>query len=308
MPGIEACTECRRGAVALMLLGAVALVSPALAQTRASPPAPSQAAAAQASAPLRLSPEQVKSVQLLLNAQGDSAGPVDGVLGTKTGAALARFQRQHGLDPTGEPNPATLAALGLLVREASSPAASAAPSGPAVPSGQQQPKAPSQAQPAQNAPQALPAQASGSSERDRSAAAQGVGSEKQYAAALSEQQPAQKDGTGAAGQAQASGEQRSRPLDRPTAALTCPERGDGERGAEEPASGGQARFGGQPSLAQACALLERNGFKNVRAMYRDPNGGWVGLALKQQAVEVWVGPKGTIGARPLLGRLSEAGR
>lgn len=63
---------------------------------------------------------------------------------------------------------------------------------------------------------------------------------------------------------------------------------------------GQAGSGHRLSLAEACALLAGQGFQDVRALARDVNGTWLGLAVKEQAVEVWVDANGNIGARPLL--------
>jgi peptidoglycan hydrolase-like protein with peptidoglycan-binding domain len=58
-------------------------------------------------------PERVRRLQEGLTAAGFDAGPVDGVMGERTRAALREFQRARGLDPTGEPNQATLTELGV---------------------------------------------------------------------------------------------------------------------------------------------------------------------------------------------------
>jgi peptidoglycan hydrolase-like protein with peptidoglycan-binding domain len=58
-------------------------------------------------------PERVRRVQERLTAAGFDAGPADGVMGGRTRAALREFQRARGLDPTGEPNQATLTELGV---------------------------------------------------------------------------------------------------------------------------------------------------------------------------------------------------
>jgi len=46
----------------------------------------------------------VRNIQLILNKNGYDAGGADGVMGEKTKAAIISFQRDNGLDPTGEVN------------------------------------------------------------------------------------------------------------------------------------------------------------------------------------------------------------
>jgi peptidoglycan hydrolase-like protein with peptidoglycan-binding domain len=52
-------------------------------------------------------------IQLLLQEAGHSPGPVDGQWGPRTQRAMAAFQRASGLPPSGEPDAATLDALGF---------------------------------------------------------------------------------------------------------------------------------------------------------------------------------------------------
>jgi peptidoglycan hydrolase-like protein with peptidoglycan-binding domain len=52
-------------------------------------------------------------IQLLLQEAGHSPGPVDGHWGPRTQRAMAAFQRASGLPPSGEPDAATLDALGF---------------------------------------------------------------------------------------------------------------------------------------------------------------------------------------------------
>jgi peptidoglycan hydrolase-like protein with peptidoglycan-binding domain len=59
-----------------------------------------------------LSRERVRRAQERLAAAGFDPGPVDGVVGARTRAALRAFQEARGLDPTGEPDGSTLAELG----------------------------------------------------------------------------------------------------------------------------------------------------------------------------------------------------
>jgi hypothetical protein len=53
----------------------------------------------------------VRSVQEMLKREGLDVGPLDGILGPRTAAALREFQQQHGLARSGEPDEATLKEL-----------------------------------------------------------------------------------------------------------------------------------------------------------------------------------------------------
>lgn len=57
--------------------------------------------------------ERIKQVQQKLKDQGHDAGPVDGVMGPKTQAALKEFQSAKGLKDSGQLDRETMAALGL---------------------------------------------------------------------------------------------------------------------------------------------------------------------------------------------------
>jgi murein L,D-transpeptidase YcbB/YkuD len=61
----------------------------------------------------KLSQEQVKHMQHLLNKQGHNAGPEDGIMGPKTKKALKDFQTSQGIPATGKPDMKTLNALGM---------------------------------------------------------------------------------------------------------------------------------------------------------------------------------------------------
>jgi len=58
-------------------------------------------------------PKMVRRVQHTLNNRGFDAGPVNGVLGASTRAALKRFQQGENLEASGDLNAQTLAALGI---------------------------------------------------------------------------------------------------------------------------------------------------------------------------------------------------
>lgn len=80
----------------------VVMAAPALAQS------PPPLAYAQP-----LAPPAVRAVQDKLHQLGAYAGAVDGTWGPDSQAALQQFQQGHGLQVTGQINPATAAALGL---------------------------------------------------------------------------------------------------------------------------------------------------------------------------------------------------
>ena len=47
-------------------------------------------------------PKAIKTVQEILNQNGYEAGTADGVMGGKTKAAVAQFQKDNGMEPTGQ--------------------------------------------------------------------------------------------------------------------------------------------------------------------------------------------------------------
>lgn len=121
-----------RGRVALAFLLAFALSPPALAAGAPAPPEPGPVRAA--AAVLRLAQAEaapardlVRAVQEGLAALGYDPGPIDGVAGPKTRAAIGDFQTAAGLAPDGTASPALLArlnaALEAVKTEALEPAA-----------------------------------------------------------------------------------------------------------------------------------------------------------------------------------------
>jgi osmotically inducible lipoprotein OsmB len=79
--------------------------------------------------------EYLRRVQQSLNDQGYNAGPVDGIWGPKTAAALKEFQGDHGLETNGHIDAQTISALGIAqpaesntTRSATSTTAGASPS------------------------------------------------------------------------------------------------------------------------------------------------------------------------------------
>jgi peptidoglycan hydrolase-like protein with peptidoglycan-binding domain len=61
----------------------------------------------------QLRPASVQAIQVRLRSLGFYNGAVDGVWGGGTQAAIERFQQGRGLQPNGQLNPATIAAMGL---------------------------------------------------------------------------------------------------------------------------------------------------------------------------------------------------
>jgi peptidoglycan hydrolase-like protein with peptidoglycan-binding domain len=61
-----------------------------------------------------LDPAAIRMIQQALGQRGALAGSADGLWGENTVGAMRAFQRAQGLEPSGEPDVYTLAALGLL--------------------------------------------------------------------------------------------------------------------------------------------------------------------------------------------------
>jgi localization factor PodJL len=55
--------------------------------------------------------QAVRNIQLILQKNGYDTGAADGVMGDKTKAAIAAFQKANGMEPTGEVNEALVTAL-----------------------------------------------------------------------------------------------------------------------------------------------------------------------------------------------------
>src|SRR5437764_239021 len=64
-------------------------------------------------AALKLSPDQIREIQIVLNERGFNVGRPDGHLGKRTIEALTTFQRQQGFQATGRIDSQTVSALGL---------------------------------------------------------------------------------------------------------------------------------------------------------------------------------------------------
>lgn len=126
--------------VATVMLAGVLPNSGVLAQTT-SPPAATSAA---------LSEPMIKALQEALNKQG-IAVKVDGVLNDETRAAIKKYQSQHHVPVTGEPDKATLDKLGVRQSAALAPSQVLAQATPTAPAGS--PSAPGQT-PASPAPAA----------------------------------------------------------------------------------------------------------------------------------------------------------
>ena len=98
------------GIATAVTIGALA-VTPALAQTSATPQPSTQTSNAQV--PGALSTNMVQRIQTRLQQQGLYRGKVDGVWGPETRTAVRDFQQAHGLRPTGLIDSQTMADLQL---------------------------------------------------------------------------------------------------------------------------------------------------------------------------------------------------
>lgn len=78
--------------------------------------------------------ERVRQVQEALKDKGMDPGPVDGIMGPKTQAALREFQKQEGMEETGRLDAETMSKLGVASAGAGSPPA-ASPRGDSGTSG-----------------------------------------------------------------------------------------------------------------------------------------------------------------------------
>jgi len=58
----------------------------------------------------------VRRAQEALESRGFAVGPIDGIVGPRTRAALRAYQQQRGLTPTGQPDPDTLRSLDIADR------------------------------------------------------------------------------------------------------------------------------------------------------------------------------------------------
>jgi peptidoglycan hydrolase-like protein with peptidoglycan-binding domain len=74
---------------------------------------PNQPSGTEAGGALNLGRDQVRQAQMVLKEKGFDAGEADGVLGPRTRKALIAFQRQQGLEPSGEIDQRTATALGI---------------------------------------------------------------------------------------------------------------------------------------------------------------------------------------------------
>jgi peptidoglycan hydrolase-like protein with peptidoglycan-binding domain len=90
---------------------------------------------------------QTRMLQTQLNRMGLDAGPADGIMGTKTRAALEKFQTQKGLNASGQIDRETMTALRSLRGQSALARRSRQGGSP-----QPQPDSQPQSQPDQNAP------------------------------------------------------------------------------------------------------------------------------------------------------------
>jgi peptidoglycan hydrolase-like protein with peptidoglycan-binding domain len=65
--------------------------------------------------------DQVRMAQQALQEKGYNPGPIDGVMGSKTRAALKEFQRKEGLEANGRLDMTTMSRLGMEGRTSETP-------------------------------------------------------------------------------------------------------------------------------------------------------------------------------------------
>jgi len=129
----------------LALLAGVSSTSIALAQTASPAPAASVA----------LSEPTIKALQEALNKQG-IAVKTDGVLNNETRAAIRKYQSQHHLPVTGEPDKATLDKLGVRLSATTAQSPTLAQATPTPPAGSPPPQAQTPTPPAPTQPGQTP--------------------------------------------------------------------------------------------------------------------------------------------------------
>ena len=108
----------RYGTTVLAALGATSIAMAANNQPAPTNNAPQNQTQQQSSGQsgthaLNLNSDQIRQVQQKLDESGFKAGQADGVLGRETENALRDFQKQKGLQQSGQPDNETLSALGL---------------------------------------------------------------------------------------------------------------------------------------------------------------------------------------------------
>jgi peptidoglycan hydrolase-like protein with peptidoglycan-binding domain len=85
----------------------VVLFQPAILTTNIS--------AAELKSPSPLRPQTIRQAQEALKNKGRDPGPIDGILGPRTVAALNDYQKAEGWTPTGRLDPKTMESLGIQV-------------------------------------------------------------------------------------------------------------------------------------------------------------------------------------------------
>jgi len=98
------------------LLAALVVFGSPFASVAQPKPVPHPPSPRAAKPPAGQDPDIVK-VQQALKEKGHDPGPVDGILGPSTRAALQAFQKSQGLDPSGRLDRVTLAKLGVQLTQ-----------------------------------------------------------------------------------------------------------------------------------------------------------------------------------------------
>ncbi len=279
-----------RTSLVMVVAAGVMATSPVMAQRdQGSRVLPNQAE----TVPLQLKAEQIKDMQQRLNKQGFSAGHVDGIWGPDTSAAVMHFQERNGLQPTGQLDQKTRAALGVIGALAASPA-----------------------MPAQNttlpAPSTPPGGMAAGSAMDRTLGTDATGTDTTGTNATGTNATGTNpganapDGTPGNPPGTALGRATDRTLGtnatgaNPGVAISGTNAAGGDTNqavattnanAPQPAHGANSF-----SMGEAQRRIADHGFQNVNGLHMDDGGVWRGTATKDgQQVNVWLDYKGDVG-------------
>ena len=273
--------------LAIAVAASVAAVLPAAAQQSQGGTAPPNR---EETVPLQLKAEQVMAMQQRLNERGFFAGRVDGLWGPDTSAAVRNFQQKNSLPPSGQLDPGTLQALGI-VDAAASPAASPVAT-------------PDQATTAASTPSSPPDTAAAPAMSGTPLGTAGTGTNPAAAGANSTvSTPDGAPGT-------APGTAVGRTMDRTLGTNTTGTNTGGSNAGQNAASGDSnqavattsanapqpAKGANSFTDGEARRRIEGSGYSTVADLKKDGDGVWRGSATKDGAkVGVWLDYKGNIG-------------
>ena len=282
----------KRIPLAIAVAASVVAALPAAAQQNQGGTAPPNR---EETVPLQLKAAQVAAMQQKLNERGFFAGRVDGLWGPDTSAAVRNFQQKNSLPPSGQLDPGTLQALGIIDAAASPAVASPAASSIATPD---------QATTAASTPSSPPDTAAAPAMSGTPLGTPSTGTDPAAAGA----NPTVSAPDGAPGNA--SGTAVDRAMDRTLGTNTTGTSTGGGNAGQNAASGDSnqavattnanapqpAKGANSFTDAEARRRIESSGYSTVADLKKDGDGVWRGNATKDGAkVGVWLDYKGNIG-------------